>query len=261
MKRLLCLLCALCLLALSACQPDSPVESSTPSESESSSTSEPSTTLPSESTDDSTEPAPVGANYELGEPKAVTYLDAGGAVWAMGFAEVKNTGDQPLLLGYGEFELASKDGQRLTTIDTVSAFPQVILPGESGYYFEVVETALSAPDELKLLLKPDIQPAEAACIRYEITESRLRDSPYGGVELLGAIQGGENAPENAMACVAALLFDANGAFLGLVSTMLIDSPQADAEAVFAAQSFKLPGELKASDVAETRIYAYPLLEQ
>ena len=135
MKRLICLILALCLLSLSACgtKEPAPVESTVPSSSSTEATTVPTTEPTTESTTEpTTEPAPQAA-YELGLCSASAYRDDSGAIWAMGLAEIVNTGEKPLFLDYGAFDVTDANGSAVLSVSSVAAYPQGLLPGERGY--------------------------------------------------------------------------------------------------------------------------------
>lgn len=262
MKRLFCLILALCLLSLSACgtKTPAPTESTAPSSSSTEATTEPTTETTTEATTESTtEPAPQAA-YELGLCAASSYRDDSGTIWAMGLAEIVNTGEKPLFLDYGSFDVTDGSGRAILSVSSVAAYPQVILPGERGYYFEVFEPGLPDTQALSLIVTPDIREATVDAVRYEVTQTQLRNSPYGGLELTGLVKN-TTERKGELVCVAAILLDKDGAPLGIVTTILTEALNADAQTDFAADSFMLPPEIKADQVKELVIYAYPLQEQ
>ncbi len=268
MKRLLCLISALCLL-LSLCACDSaPTPSESSAEPSTAATSE-ATTAPSTeptpqptteaTTEAPTEPAPQSV-YELGACSVRTYRDDNGTIWAMGIAEIVNTSDRPLYLDYGVFELRNSEDEVVMTADAIAAYPQILLPGESGYYFEVVEPDLPDTEALTLYVIPDVCEAAVECVRYAVTDTRLKNSPYGGLELWGKVEN-TTASDGALVCIAAVLLDAESKPLGLLTTILPEQLNAGTASEFSVDSFMLPTELKTSEVAQTLIFSYPLQEQ
>lgn len=220
------------------------------------------TTEPSETTEATTEP-PVDEDYQLGAVAARTYRDNNGTIWAMSFAEIINTGDSPIYLGEGVFTLKDAQGSSVKTLESVSAYPQIVLPECSGYYYEVTELDLPDTQELSLSAQVSVSRTDIAPDSYNIAEYRLTDSRYGGLELRGTVQNTSGA-DGELVCIAALLLDPDGQLLGILSTVLPDALRAGEEIDFSTDSnmggFVLPDALKAADVASTLIYAYPLLD-
>ena len=155
MKRILCVLLALCLLlALAACRTEkTPEETSRPTETQSptepSETEEPTqSTAPEESTDDTQTPDAPSEELQW----ACSYADDMGRIWAMGFAKVTNDTDSPILTEPCTFRFCDESGAELFTAKDVSCYPQVLPIGETGYYFEIVETGLAEVTPLKLIV-------------------------------------------------------------------------------------------------------------
>lgn len=263
MKRLLCLLAALALILCACDAAPTPTEAST-APSSTAATSAPTTEPSTEpTTAPTTEPPTTAApqrDYELGACTVRSYRDENGTIRAMGIAEIVNTSDQPLYLDYGSFALHNDADEVILTADTIAAYPQVLLPGEHGYYFEIVEPDLPETEALTLSVTPEIREASVECIRYIVTDTQLRNSPYGGITLTGKVKN-ETADDGALVCIAALFFDEDGAPLGAQTVILTEALNAGTQTDFTVDSFLLPPELKAEQVKDMQIFAYPLQEQ
>lgn len=261
MKRLIGIVAALCLLfALTACDPDPAPDITDPDVTDAPATSEPtaepSTEEPTDAPTENSSAAPQEP-YELGDSVATAYRDADGRIWAMGIAEIVNTGDRPLFADYGSFVLLDGEDNPVMTVDSVAAYPQIILPGESAYYFEVVEPDLPDTSALQLAPQPLVSESQRDVIRYEVSDARLTDSLYGGLEINGKVKNTTSA-DGSLVCIAAVLLDGDGSPLGLIYTILTEPLAANAEVEFNMESFMLPTDLKSADVAEIQYFAYPL---
>lgn len=267
MKRLLCLLSVL-LFVLCACTPapapTEPTESTAPTVPSSSSSAAPTTESTTEPTTETTTEIPSSSepqeSYTLGTCSIQTYRDDAGAIWAMGIAEIVNTSDTPLFLDYGSFTLLDAEDNVLMTVDSVAAYPQVLLPNERGYYFEVFESDLPSEQALQLVAAPEVKETGMDAVRCTVTDTQLRNSPYGGVELSGRIENTTDA-DGELVCIAALLFDEDGALLGVLTSILTETLKVGAQTDFTVDSFMLPPELKAEQVKDMQVLAYPLQEQ
>lgn len=272
MKRLFSVLLALSLLlSLSACGlfVAEPAPSAPPSVSVEDST-EPSASAP-ESTEDSTgesssEEESSEESTEEAEPYALqnsfikVYRSQSGAVWAMAVAEVKNTGETSLYLDYADLSLLNVDGETVADIKTVASYPQVIAPGETAYYCDVVSLDVTQELELTLEVLAEIVPVDYAPCHYEVRDAVLSDSLYGGIELQATVEN-TSATDGELVCVIAILKDEEDQFLGFI-TGYLDSVLASGEAQdIHFESFMLPVDLTSAEVAEAEVYAYPLLDQ
>lgn len=100
-------------------------------------------------------------SFAMAEGKATVVQEkvylygSSGPIQAEAFAEIQNTGDQPVELESGMFITYGTDGAVLTTSNTYSFYPRVIAPGESAFltvcdYIEGVDEKDIASYELKL---------------------------------------------------------------------------------------------------------------
>lgn len=279
MKRILCLLLGLALvLLLCACAPrrpaptelstaptpsetDAPPESSLqPSESESA--TEPAGTEPTESTAEPTGTPEPDEVLTVTYTAAVCYADGQGGVLTQLLCVVKNTGEETLVLESGSFVLS--DGQSRHYVSDVAAWPQVLRPGESGYFREYVSDLSFAegaqPEVTPFLSSHAASDREsAAATRYEVVRSELRDSVYGGITLDGYVQytGGSDSWG---LCVVCVLFDENDLPVGLICAV-VDCPQKISAVHFDVGDFELPPNVKAAALGRYELFAYPILQR
>lgn len=261
MKRIFAIL-LLCCVLLCAC---ARTESGTPT------TTAPATDAPTESavqpTEPNTEPPtsaptdePTDANAPIEEPYALCessstvncYRDSQGAIWAQTIIAVTNLCDYPLFLSNATSAvLQDADGAEVAVIKNISAYPQVIATGETGYYYE--ETQLDLGETAELSLFPDIIAREATqeevllATPLTVTDDTLSESVYGGLRLTGRVAGCDG-----LTCISAVLFDKDAAPVGLLFTLTSINGESD----FELNSFMLPEDLTAAGIADYRIYAY-----
>lgn len=261
MKRIfaISLLCCLLLTACSRADGDA-VPTTEPPVTEAPTASPPPTDASAESSTDAPTDKPTDSDEPLEEPYALCeiattancYRDSQGAIWAQSIIAVTNVSNAPLFLNNSSSAvLQDANGTEVTVIKNISAYPQVIEPGEIGYYYE--ETQLDLGETTDLTLLPDIQVHEATedelllSAPLTVTNGALSESVYGGLRLTGHVEGC-----NGLTCISAVLFDENDTPLGL----LFNLTSIDGESDFELNSFMLPEELTAGQVASYRVFAY-----
>ena len=212
-----------------------------------------------ESSEPSEAPTQAEPRFELTDRRLNVYRNRAEELWAQVIAEVKNTGDVPIVLEDAPMRVCDAEGNSLAADATVEAFPQIVLPGETGYYY--VETYLEAENAegLTLELEPKAAVAEETA-RYEVVQASLADSRYGGMELLAEVCNSTQETAKHF-CIAALLLDADGHLLGMLSDVPFRTISAGATGTFELSSYMLPESLTTADVAETRVLAYELTEE
>ena len=281
MKKLIILLLSLCVCLLAACAKENqetggtsvtsaPVEISAPE-----TTGAPETAAPAEPTEETTAPTeettvketateePTEEESSSEEPStepegplspvsvsAQLHHDSVGHVWLQFIGAYENTGDTPLQLAYADATL-SGPGVKDIVLSDLEPYPQVIAPGETGYYYEMKQVDLDSSAELTASLTPEFSPAEAP-VRFEATENLVRDTPYG-LEVQGTLAP-EALKEEGMICVAAVLLDGDG----VPFTVLYDYFTAeDIAQGFILSADQLPEGTLAADAAQCLIFAYP----
>lgn len=263
MNKLLCILIAVCLLlCLCACGEGSAppfAESAAPSSETGLSTSEteldPDSLAHEAKTPAETHP-PRRPTLDIGEPTAFSYRDENSVIRAIGMVRVDNKTDEALALSPCEMEFYDADGAFVCKSDSVFAYPPVIEPGETAYYYEQVEPDLA--DTVALTLNVSVpNPDKAEPVRYEVSEETVTDSPYGGLVVSGKVFN-PTEQDAELVCVAAVLFDEFGEPLAVVQTVLMEPLTAGETKDFYIEDFLLPTELAAQAVASIQTYAYPL---
>lgn len=153
------------------------------------------------------------------------YINALNDPEAVYVAEIKNTGTTTVKLSDISIDLEDSDGKILTTTDYVSAFPNVINPGESAYICESLlsyDTTVTNLDTIgKALVHYTLEESNTVePLNVEITETQLT-LEYSRPKIVGRI---ENMTEEAMSniYIACPIYSANGELLTVTFT-IVDS--------------------------------------
>ncbi len=215
----------------------------------------------SNSTDDSKESEASGEvtsssneSYEVGDGSIETWTDSIGSSWVKVAVPVKNTGESNLYLSSCTIEIEDTSGSLVQTIDMVSAYPQIIKPGETAYYFE--ETSFDGDQNAELTLLPHVQVEKATvdCVRYDISEIQVKDNEYNSATVTGRVENTSSEAGNTV-YVVANLFDNDGNFICNEFTILDNELPAGDKIGFETSSFAY--DFSSSDVGSYEVYAYP----
>ena len=110
-----------------------------------------------------------------------------------GIVEITNTGSAYLYLGDCSFDLEDDDGHLLQSDKYISSAPDVLAPGEKGYYFQngSIDDGVALDKGVNLVPNYTIEIAKKgadAIVEYEVSDLDLRDEDYGlGVKVTGRI--------------------------------------------------------------------------
>lgn len=193
------------------------------------------------------------ADYKLENAQATVYTDSINTKHIKVVASIKNTGNCNLYTSTCDVDIENASGTLEDTVSLVSCYPQVIKPGETGWYFENTLYDGTETKDLKAIFHEEVKEAKVDCIRYEISEVAVKDDEFLGVNVTGRVENTTDEDEN-LPYVAALLFDKDNTLIGVDFTIL-DDLKAKSKVGFKTTGLDL--EISASDVAKYEVYAYP----
>lgn len=170
--------------------------------------------------------------------------------------EIRNTGDTPLFLSSTSIDLEDADGGLCQTLSSVNGFPQVLMPGETGVYDDVVMADDELPDDgLSIYCRPKISEAKVPCVRYDVTGVKISTDKYKRTTAKGRVENNTDEPADGIISVAVLCYDKDGSYLGILRTYLTDDIPAGERQGFETMSADWP--VTADDIAETVAFCYP----
>ncbi|MBR2669992.1 MAG: FxLYD domain-containing protein [Solobacterium sp.] len=198
--------------------------------------------------------------WEVGDAKALTYVDSIGTKWAQITCPVTNTGEKNLYLSSGTMDLEDSDGKLVDSRSLVSVFPDVLLPGETAYYYEETTLEDNAPDELNVIPHVNVKEAKVECIRLETSDVTIADESYGGVKITGRV---ENKTDDVakLVYIVALMFNSDNEMIAQAMSILTDDLPAGDKIGFSMSTFAAPSSVNAAAVDHYEIYAYPMQMQ
>lgn len=214
--------------------------------------SEPETTLPA-----TTQPPEPSVPEQDATSFVYTSRNALGNLWARGIVAVTNDGKEPMLLDYGTFTYCDKDGNEILTVEDVMGYPQVLLPGERGYYYD--ESRVDT-DASELTLRSDL-PTKAATdaqtVRYEVTDGRVSDWQYGGLRFTGTMTNDSDQTAS-LVCVCVAVYGEDSELPLCVLTTLLTDPIGAGQSTEIEIGNTLLSDLTAADISDFTVTAYPL---
>ncbi len=258
MKRSILILLACVLALLCACaakpEPTEPQGSSSAAPSEPSSEPVPST---EESSSAPSKTEPPTASFKVTDQRLNVYRNRAEEFWGQVIAAVQNTGDAPIYLQNCTFHITDAEGKSLASDTTVSAYPQIVAPGETGYYYTETYLETEVAEGLTLEFTPQVSVSAQQAVAYTVENPDLQDSRYGGMELRVTLSN-STAQDTRHYCVAVLLFDAEGSLLGQFYDVPSVKVPAGGSAVLELSSYMLPDTVTKAEIADYRILAYEL---
>lgn len=228
-------------------------ETATESETETSDT----TTSDSSSSDTADNASKEQASFEVTYKNVSFYRDSISDLIGQSIVEVENTGSSNLYLDSSSYELTAEDGTIIhTTSGTFMPCPQVIEPGEKGYYYEEEFMDDQTPTE-GITITPHINASTAKVenVRLEVSNTEIYDKDMGSIDVHGKVKNTTGAEQSDI-YVAAVLFNAKNEPIGQLWTILSNTLQPDEEIGFELEPSSLPEDITTADIANYKVFAY-----
>ena len=246
MKKLLCLFVLFCVILSVGCA----VESAPTVETFEQDTTQPTT----EPTTEATEPTTLPTENNEEPPKMASYVveytsvkmqrDSVGNSWLNVIVTVKNTGEEAIRLTDGTIA-AFADDEQVLLIENATCYPNILRPGEIGYYFEQDPTYVEDGRELRVEFGANMERASADNAQFIVEDSQVYDAAFG-VEVRGAF----SESVQGIVC-AAVLFDMEQKPFAVLYEYFDEMTNE-----FTLSSDKLPEGLSKEDVASHIVYVY-----
>ncbi len=195
-------------------------------------------------------PAAQEIKYEIGKSDISFYQSSINTTWMRIAVPVKNTGKINIYLPSADMDLETESGSLVDTVSLVSAYPTIIKPGETGWYFET----RTYDGDTGVKVVPNIKPvkAKADCVRLAVSDVSIKDEDFLGAAALGRITNSTDITLTG-AHVTVNLFDGSGKMIGRLTEYVTDELAPGASKSFKATSLS---SVKASEIAEYEIYAF-----
>lgn len=131
-------------------------------------------------TEPDTEVAPV-SDAQITYADVSTWTDSIGSTWYTAVVEVENTGTATVMLSTCSMDVEDASGALVGTMDLGKSVPEILGPGEIGYYIKTSTMDYTLPDEFRLV--PHTKFAEHdEPTRYPISDISIKDTDYNGVK-------------------------------------------------------------------------------
>ena len=196
--------------------------------------------------------------YEITDTRFEYYTNSIGSVEYFGIVEITNTGDTNIYLDDCTFDLEDNDGHLLQSDSFISAAPEIIAPGERGYFYNGLGSNLLNENvslDNGIVLAPQIRVEEATGepVDYPVSDVTVSEGNYGYLNVLGRVENTSDE-EIGYLYVDIIFYDANGAVLAVTGTSVTNIP-AGGMSSFDTTCYYANENVSFSDIAETEVMA------
>lgn len=172
------------------------------------------------------------------------------------YFELHNTSDKPLFCKSGTAELEDADGHLIGTSKTVGANPEIVLPGETAYYTDVIYLDDSIDYTPELYVKPKVEEAKVPQVMLDVSDVSFSTDSLGILKALGRVKNNTGTDIDGLVSLSLLLYDKDKNFLGELSTMLTDDLEDGDRTSFELSGLMLPGDISEEDIDSFVAYCW-----
>ena len=194
--------------------------------------------------------------YTITDTRFEYYLNTIGKVEYHAMVEVKNTGEYPLYLRGAVFDFEDMDGHLVWTEDFISSCPNVIGPGEKGWFYNSIGASgtgnIDSSAEYQFLPTLTIVRSNADPIRYETSDTALSTNALGYPTVTGRVR---NTTEKSdpLVNLHAVFYGNDGKVIGISGITMTDLGPDE------QRSFEITGLDLSSNVREEVITDYKVI--
>ncbi len=212
-------------------------------------------------TEETTKATEATLEYEVTHTKFAHNTNSIGREEFTGVVEIKNTGSAYIYLEDCSFDFEDDDGHLLDTYKLVLSSPDVIAPGEYGYFHcnGLLDESISLENGINLVpnytIKECRKGAEAV-IDYEVTDLDIKEGDYGmGVNVTGRVINNTSEDTNSLdVMIIVVFYDSDGEIIDVASNY-VDEMSAGGKASFEITTMTGNEELSMETVADYKVIA------
>lgn len=201
--------------------------------------------------------------YSLGRTKATIYTytpsyNSNPESYIRIVTPVTNTGNRNIRCQECTYDIEDSNGNVLQSVDSIYCKPNVLKPGETGYYYKEINNSESVEEGAIITAHPTIKKAcDADCVRYEVSKVSFKNDDTYGLKTLGKVKNTSNEALS-MTEIVINVFDENDVFLTALSTILYKTVEPSASISFEATSSYMSRhrDITADHVGRYEAFAY-----
>lgn len=195
--------------------------------------------------------------YEVENETVQVYSRSFGGSAVQVYFELHNTGSNALYCQSGTAELEDTTGHLIGTSKSVSVSPEVILPGETAYYSDVIYLDENIDYIPGLYVKPKTKEATISQVLLDVSDVSFSQDSLGILNAVGRVKNNTGEDLDGLIDVALLLYDKDGQFLGKMYTFLTDDLEDGDRTSFELSGLMLPGKISPEDIDSFFAFSWP----
>ena len=187
--------------------------------------------------------------YEISDTNFEYYQNSIGVKEYYGYVEITNTGSCDIYMKDCVFDLEDNNGHLLQSDNFISHCPEVIAPGEKGYFFNGIgsssfDESISLDNGVKLVPQKNLKKATGKPHAFPVSDVDYRAGDYGDVKVTGRVEN-DTDKEQGYLSVYIIFRDANDKVIAIDTTTVMSEIGAgmkgsfDSSTIFGNENLKL----------------------
>ena len=202
---------------------------------------------------------PESESWEITYQNSIIYKNSIGDIACYAIVEVENTGNVDLYLKDASFDFEDESGKLLATYSSmISADPEIVAPGEKGYFYCNMATIKGdITESTEYVFKPalKIEKSKNSIIRYNISDLSISEGDFlSPFNIIGRIE--NNTDEDAgLVWIACIIYRDDGTPIAACGTNVTDLAAGQKTSFDLSASHLMNLDIKLSDIASYEVYA------
>ena len=212
---------------------------------------------PEEQAEEAEEPAPTDNEpvYEQTDAHVEFYTNSIGTIELHSFVEIENKGNSGIYLRKCTFDFEDNDGHLLQSEKIISSCPDIVAPGEKGYFYYTgsLNEGVSTENGVNLVPNYKVEIARGDITEYEVTDTELKEGTFGSPTVTGRVT--NNTDQDDSYCYVNIIFyDSEGKVLALTGTSVTDLTAGSTQS-FDCTAFFISDSVTMDDIADYKVLA------
>lgn len=203
------------------------------------------------------EPEPPKTDYEITNAQFRYWANSIGSVNYFAFAEVTNTGTSNLYMKSCAFAFEDNDGHLLKSENFISSCPDIIAPGEKGYFYNSIGSLsfddVSFDNGVKFAPEVSVVKATGTPVDYEVSDVSLKAGTLGTPAIAGRVKN-NSGKDDSLLYIQAIYYNANKEVIAITGTNITDF-SAGKTASFEISGVALPDGVTMDAIDSYRVIA------
>lgn len=199
-----------------------------------------------------------GINYSVKDPIFYTYGDESGDVFYQFMQEITNSGDGPLYLKSCQIDIVDSGGHLIETEDFLSSCPDVIRPGEKGYFYNsigslMLNESVRNADSINVVPHIDVVESDENPVEYEVSDTSLTKDTIGFPCVMGRVTN-NTGEDDSLLYVNVIFYNKNGEVIFISGVNVIDLHAGETKS-FECSTIGIPDNITYEDIANYEVIA------